>query len=122
MKDMSQLETLKEEIRQFAEDRDWEKFHTPKNLVLALTGELGELAEIFQWLDENESLQLSKSLKQDACDELADVLIYLIRLFDVLDIDPAEAVLAKIEKNSQKYPVNLSKGNATKYNRRGNKR
>ena len=118
MKSIFQLETLQKEIRQFAKDRDWEKFHAPKNLILALSGEVGELAEVFQCLDENETHSLTKSNRNEAADELADIMIYLIRLFDVLDINPAEAVAAKMEKNSQKYPVNLAKGNATKYNKR----
>ncbi len=114
----SEFEELKFRLRQFAKDRDWEKFHSPKNLILALSGEVGELAEIFQWLSEEQAKNLNQEYIQDASNELADIMIYLFRLFDVLNIDPLKAVNEKISLNEAKYPIELSKGNAIKYNKR----
>jgi len=112
------IEALQIKLKKFASDRDWEQFHTPKNLVMALTGEAGELSEIFQWLtDEQASTLDSKSLASTS-EELADILIYLIRIADVLGINLSDAVDKKLTINSEKYPVVLSKGNATKYNQR----
>jgi NTP pyrophosphatase (non-canonical NTP hydrolase) len=112
------IQVLKEELREFARQRDWEQFHTPKNLIMALNGEVGELNEIFQWLTDQQSSDLSDNVKEHASQELADILIYLIRLCDVLGIDPELAISEKIKINSIKYPVSLSKGNAVKYNKR----
>ena len=114
----SEFEELKLRLRQFAKDRDWEKFHNPKNLILALTGEVGELSEIFQWLSEEQAKNLNEAAIQDASNELADIMIYLFRLFDVLSIDPIEAINKKISINEAKYPIELSKGSAVKYNKR----
>ena len=110
---------LKETLRKFAIERDWERFHTPKNLTMALAGEVGELSELFQWLSEVQMKNLSDETRDEAANELADILIYLVRLFDVLEIDPDTAVLDKIEINRQRYPIELSSGNAVKYNKRG---
>ena len=111
------INKLKKIIRKFAEDRDWDKFHNPKNLVMALSSEVGELSDIFQWLNPEESeKKLSNKNKELAKEEIADILIYLIRLSDKLDIDLENEVMEKIKKNSIKYPVELSKGNAIKYN------
>ena len=112
------LEKIKEIIRKFANDRDWNKFHTPKNLSMALSVEASELVEIFQWLSQEESKNINSKDIQNVKDEVADILIYLIRITDKLDIDLEEAVLEKIKKNSDKYPVEVSKGNAVKYNKR----
>jgi len=113
------IKKIQKILSDFAEDRDWEKFHNPKNLVMALSSEVGELSDIFQWLNfEESSKKLSSKNKELINDEIADVLIYLLRLSDKLDIDLEDAVIKKINKNSKKYPVNLSKGNAVKYNRR----
>jgi NTP pyrophosphatase (non-canonical NTP hydrolase) len=108
---------LVEAIRAFADARDWAQFHSPKNLAMALTGEVGELVEIFQWLTEDESRR--------ACDdpgraeqlrhELADVLIYLVRLSDVLGVDLDAAVREKLAVNARKYPVETSRGNNRKH-------
>jgi dCTP diphosphatase len=99
----------------FAAERDWEQFHTPKNLAMALAGEVGELVEIFQWLTAEESAVVMSSPRgQDVRDELADVLIYLVRLADVLDVDLIGAGFEKLQKNALKYPVEEVKGPAEK--------
>lgn len=109
------LQMLAEKLRRFAADRDWEQFHSPKNLASALIVEAGELLEIFQWLKDEESGALdSKSLKK-VREEIADIQIYLIRLADVLGIDMGKAVEEKIAANSRKYPVEKAKGSAKKY-------
>ena len=101
--DASKLEAV---LKKFSDVRDWNKFHTPKNLLLALTGEVGELVEIFQWLTEEESLRIASNPKttQSVCDELADVFIYLVRLSTILGVDLNNAVEMKLVKNSEKYP------------------
>ncbi len=103
-------------LAQFAKERDWEQFHSPKNLSMALAGEAGELLEVFQWLTEEQSSRASLSEEQlaAATEELADILIYTLRLADTLDIDVDQAVSDKIEKNAARYRVELAKGNATK--------
>lgn len=104
-------------LRQFAQERDWHKFHSPKNLVMALSGEVGELTEIFQWMSEAESHDAATSPKtaQAVRDELADVALYLVRLADVLGVDLNSAVRSKLASNAAKYPIELSKGVSTKY-------
>jgi len=104
------LDDLKEALRLFAEERDWEQFHSPKNLAMALGVEAAELAEHFQWLTQKESFSLSSDKKNAVGHELADVLIYLVRLADRLDVDLLEAAENKIAVNAKKYPVNESKG------------
>ena len=117
---MSSIKKLQEQLERFAVERDWNKFHTPKNLVMAICGEVGELADVFQWLGEKESKieNLDPKLKAKAKEEIADIFMYILRLADKLDIDLFEASASKLELNEQKYPVHLSKGSATKYNRR----
>lgn len=102
---------------QFCNDRDWGKYHTPKNLAMALNGEAGELIEIFQWLSPEESWKVMETSKTAEMirDELADVLIYTARLAHLLKVDLEDAVWAKFKKNEVKYPVHLAKGNAKKY-------
>lgn len=104
-------------LEQFAADRDWAQFHSPKNLVMALTGEVGELTEIFQWLTEAQSQAAGKDPRtaQAVKDELADVQLYLVRLASVLGIDLNEAVQQKLQKNARKYPVDKAKGSSKKY-------
>lgn len=109
---------IQERLRAFTAEREWEPFHSPKNLAMALTAETGELLEVFQWLTEAESRSLSDADRIRAQEELADVLIYLLRLADVLGIDLSDAVDTKIEQNESKYPVSVSKGDATKASRR----
>lgn len=114
------IRQIQDQLAKFAEDRDWEQFHSPKNLSMALAGEAAEILEIFQWLTEEQSRTLNTSEKQmkAVTEEIADVQIYLLRLADKLGVDVEEAVLAKIQKNADKYPVELAKGNATKYSER----
>ena len=107
-------------LASFAEARNWDQFHTPKNLSMALSVEAAELLEIFQWLTDEQAKEIVNNEKEMALikQEIADVFIYLIRLADKLGIDIEKAVLDKIELNEKKYPIELSKGNATKYNKR----
>lgn len=108
---------LRAAIRTFAHARDWEQFHTPKNLIMALSVETAELMEHFQWLTPEQSARLDAKTKAEVAQEIGDVLIYLTRLADVLDIDPLQAAFDKIELNAVKYPVDKSKGNNTKYDK-----
>ncbi|CAM04784.1 NTP pyrophosphatase (non-canonical NTP hydrolase) [Saccharopolyspora erythraea NRRL 2338] len=100
------LAELRDRLRVFAADRDWEQYHTPKNLVMALSGEVGELAALFQWLTPEESAAAARDpeLSPDVLDELADVTIYLVRLADVLGVDLLAASEAKIERNEHRFP------------------
>jgi len=104
-------------LREFTAERDWEQFHSPKNLSMAVAAEAGELVERFQWLTEEQSAAVADSPKElgKVADEIADVMIFLTRLCDQLGVDLERAVWNKIEKNESKYPVELAKGNATKY-------
>jgi NTP pyrophosphatase (non-canonical NTP hydrolase) len=110
------LNEFQTEIAQFAKERDWEKFHTIKNLVLALVGEAGELASVVQWLDtvDKEFLDNNLGVRQDLADELADVFIYLLRIADVAGIDILKASEEKLQKNSERYTIDKSFGNAKK--------
>jgi len=100
------LDRLQQDLIEFARERDWERFHTAKNLLLALVGEVGELAELFQWLNDEEAFSITNTEERTAVeDEIADVLIYLLRLAQVLDIDPLEAARLKMKKNAEKYPA-----------------
>ena len=102
----SDLDDLRRAIRAFGEERDWTGFHTPKNLVMALTGEVGELNEIFQWLSEDEAASvMSTDEAEHVREELADVMIYLIRLADVLGVDFERAVRTKMARNAVRYPA-----------------
>jgi dCTP diphosphatase len=111
------IESLTAQLRDFAQNRDWEQFHTPKNLTMALSGEAGELLSLFQWLkDEHVSGWLNDASNRTAVEhEMADVFGYLLRLADVLDVDLETALRSKIDLNAQKYPVELARGNALKY-------
>ena len=109
------LNTLKIRLRDFADTRDWNQFHSPKNLSMALSAEASEIIEHFQWLTEEQSKNLPQNKLDEVATELADTLIYLIRLADKLDIDLLTAAQNKIEINEQKYPVDKAKGNAKKY-------
>jgi NTP pyrophosphatase (non-canonical NTP hydrolase) len=104
--------------RAFVEERKWKKFHTPKNLSMALAGEAAELMEIFQWLSQAESRSVMKSpaKAKAVAHELADVLYYLLRLADLLDVNLEEAFQEKMRHNQAKYPVRLARGNAKKCN------
>jgi len=105
-------------LREFAAARDWDQFHSPKNLAMALIGEAGELAEVFQWLTERESSSLSAEQRLAVEEEVADTLIYILRLADRLNISIRDVIDRKLELNEVRYPVEESRGNATKYSRR----
>ena len=111
------LQSLRTDLQQFSADRDWDKFHTPRNLLLALTGEVGELAELFQWRGEVAPglPTFTPEGKHHVGEEMSDVLLYLVRLADRCGIDLAAAVTKKIEKNAAKYPVEACKGKSDKY-------
>jgi dCTP diphosphatase len=110
------LEGLTAALRQFADERDWAQFHTPKNLVMALVGEVGELIEHFQWLTPEESAEVmnNETSARRIADELADVLIYLVRLSDVLGVDLLDAAGTKLEANARRYPADRVRGSADK--------
>ncbi|MFE6925855.1 nucleotide pyrophosphohydrolase [Nocardia sp. NPDC057663] len=111
------FDRLQRMVADFTTDRAWENFHTPKNLVMALTGEVGELSELFQWLTAEQSQVIMETPSQRARveDEVADILIYLLRLADVLEIDLGDVVEAKVQKNADRYPVSKVYGRAVKY-------
>lgn len=112
---VSDLHALRDIVRQFAEERDWQQFHTPKNLAMALSVEVAELVEHFQWLKTGEADELDEQRRTGIRHELADTLVYLIRLADRVDVNLYDAVLEKMQLNRQKYPVDKVKGQARKY-------
>jgi len=109
------LDELKHLLRDFAEARDWDKFHSPKNLSMALSVEVSEIIEHFQWMTEEQSKNMSQNKLDEVETELADTLIYLVRLADKLNIDLLVAATNKIEINERKYPADKVKGSAKKY-------
>ena len=111
---------IQSQLEKFAVDREWEQFHTPKNLAMALSVEASELVEIFQWLEAEESKKPNQNQIGAINSEVADIAMYLFRFCSVLDIDIEKAIENKLERNAEKYPINLSKGNAQKYNQREN--
>jgi dCTP diphosphatase len=115
MPNKSELLILRDQLRTFAEAREWDQFHSPKNLSMALMVEVAELMEHFQWLTEEQSFDLPAENKFAVGEELADILLYLIRLADKLGVDLQQAALQKLEKNAVKYPVDQVRGSAKKY-------
>ena len=113
--DVRNLDDLRERLRRFAADRDWEQFHSPKNLSMALIAEAAEVVEHFQWLTDAESRSLAPEKRAAIEHELADVLIYLVRLADKLEIDLLKAATWKLADNIDKYPAGLVKGSSKKY-------
>jgi NTP pyrophosphatase (non-canonical NTP hydrolase) len=109
------LQALREALRRFAAERDWEPYHTPKNLAMALSVEAGELLEHFQWLTAEESGQLTDEQKAQVSQEMADVFLYLMRRSDRLGVDLVASASEKLAINAKKYPVALAKGSAKKY-------
>ena len=111
------IASLQRDLRDFAAERDWEQFHSPKNLVMALAGEVGELTEIFQWLtpDQSAGVMVQAASAARVREEMADVLAYLLRLADVLGVDLETALADKIVKNAAKYPVDTARSKAMKY-------
>jgi dCTP diphosphatase len=112
---MQSLEQIKIRLREFAAERDWDQFHSPKNLSMALIVEAAELVEHFQWLTEDQSQTLPAEKLAEVEQEIADIQIYLIRLADKLGVDMEKAVNAKIELNEKKYPADKVRGSAAKY-------
>ncbi len=111
----SSVEDLSGAIDTFVKERDWEQFHSPKNLAMALSVEVAEIVEHFQWLTEQESQNLSAEKLAEVREEIGDVMIYLTELANKLGVDPLEAAKAKMIINEQKYPADLVRGNASKY-------
>lgn len=109
------LTQLRDSLRQFAAERDWDQFHSPKNLAMALAVEAAELLERFQWVTEEDSRHLPPAELAKVREEMADVLNYLVRLADKLDVNLLEAAREKVALNAQKYPVEKSRGSAKKY-------
>jgi NTP pyrophosphatase (non-canonical NTP hydrolase) len=109
------MEELIKKLREFTDERDWEQFHSPKNLSMALAVEAGEVLEHFQWLTEAESRNLDEKVLKKVKEEIGDVQIYLARLADQLGFSPLQAAREKLEQNKKKYPASKSKGSAKKY-------
>jgi dCTP diphosphatase len=109
------MNDLRNAIEAFLEERDWEQFQSPKNLAMAMSVEVAEIVEHFQWLTEEQSRNLPPEKLAEVREEVGDVMIYLTELAEKLGIDPVEAAKAKLEINSKKYPASLVKGKAAKY-------
>lgn len=114
---MKDLEELRQHVAKFALERDWDQFHSPKNLTMALSVEVAELMEHFQWLSEEQSRQLDPDTLIEVAKEIADVQVYLVRLADMLKIDILQTVATKMQENAEKYPAEKVRGSAKKYNR-----
>jgi NTP pyrophosphatase (non-canonical NTP hydrolase) len=112
---VSEFTQLRDLVRQFVDERDWDQFHTPKNLSSALAVEAAELLEHFQWLQHGRSEELGEAKLAEVRHEMADVLVYLVRLADKLDVDLVAAVQEKMVLNRAKYPADLVRGDARKY-------
>ena len=112
------IDTIRKRLQEFAKERDWEQFHNPKNLAIALSVEVSELLEIFQWSNDGGFTEIKdETTREEIKKEIADVFNYVVRLADILDIDLEEVALSKIEDNEKKYPSNIFKGSARKYNK-----
>jgi dCTP diphosphatase len=109
------LRDLARQLDQFAKDRDWQQFHSPKNLASALVVEASELLEHFQWMTEEQSRELAPERRDAVGAEMADVLLYLVQLATVLGLDPISTAQAKLKLNEQRYPVSLARGSNRKY-------
>jgi len=115
MTSIDSLETLRARLRAFIAERDWDQFHNPKNLAMALVAEAAELVEHFQWLTPEEADRLPAATRAEVELEIADVLIFLVELADRLGIDPLAAAGKKLALNAERYPVEKARGNARKY-------
>ncbi|MEJ2638440.1 MAG: nucleotide pyrophosphohydrolase [Desulfosarcinaceae bacterium] len=113
------LAELITQIRAFNTERDWQQFHSPKNLATALVVEAAELAEVFQWMTQAQSRRPDDETRQRIAAEIGDVLIYLLNISDTLGIDPLAAAMEKLSLNRRRYPAQLAKGSAVKYDRLG---
>jgi dCTP diphosphatase len=112
-----QIDTLRAQIAAFVAERDWEQFHNPKNLAMSVAIEAAEVMEHFQWLTPEQASSLPAATRDEVALECADVLLYLLRLCDKLDIDLAAAARKKLVLNAQKYPVEKARGKMTKYDK-----
>jgi dCTP diphosphatase len=111
------MQALRDALRRFAAERDWDQFHAPKNLAIALSVEAAELLEHFQWLGEDASKRLSAAQLAEVSEEMADVLLYLVRLADKLDVDLMQAAERKMALNVKKYPAEKARGSSAKYSK-----
>ena len=111
------LKSLSARLARFAAERDWDQFHNPKNLAMAVAGEVGELVEHFQWLTFEEAQNLAPATREEVALEAADVLLFLLRLCDKLGIDLGAAAQRKLELNATRYPIAKARGRATKYDK-----
>ena len=109
------MEELIEKLREFAKERDWDQFHSPKNLSIALVVEASEILEHFQWMSDDKSRMLTKDKLQQVREEIGDTMIYLLMLADKLHIDVIDAATSKMAVNATKYPIEKSKGKSAKY-------
>ena len=114
---MNDIKSVLDRIRVFGEEREWQQFHSPKNISMALSVEASVLLEHFQCMKQEQSRNIDAEKKQEVSDEIADVFLYLLRMCDQLDINLIDAAHQKIDKNAVKYPIEKSKGIATKYDR-----
>ncbi|MFT6201741.1 MAG: NTP pyrophosphatase (non-canonical NTP hydrolase) [Granulosicoccus sp.] len=112
---MTELKDIKKTLAKFSQDREWEQFHSPKNLAMALSVEVAEIVEHFQWLTEDESKILPIEKRQAIAEEIADTQMYLLLLAEKLKVDIIDSVNKKIEKNGEKYPIETAKGSAKKH-------
>ena len=117
MATIDSLQTLTARLAEFVHERDWDQFHNPKNLAMALVAEGGELLEHFQWLSAEEASALTPAQRDEVAMEMADILMFLVRLADRLDVDLLDAAGRKLELNRRKYPVERARGRATKYDK-----
>ena len=111
---MSGLDELRDELRRFAAARDWDQFHSPKNLAMALSVEAAELLEVFQWMPDADSRNLAPAAREAASQEIADVLLYLVQLCDALGVDPIAAAERKMVVNAARYPIEKARGTSRK--------
>jgi len=109
------VQQLRDAMRSFVRERDWEQFHTPKNLSMSIAIEAAELMEHFQWRSPEESSRLDGELQRQVAEELSDIVLYALSMANALDLDLTEALLAKLEKNRRKYPAEQVRGKAHKY-------
>tara|TARA_A100001035_G_C27755158_1_gene488479 strand:- start:1153 stop:1515 length:363 start_codon:yes stop_codon:yes gene_type:complete len=117
-KEKLDLKTIKEKLRKFSQERDWDQYHSPKNLAMAMSVEVSELLEIFQWSNDGGMKKIEdKETKKQIEEEIADIFNYLVKFVDLMDLDLEELSLEKIKKNDMKYPVNKFKGKSDKYNK-----
>lgn len=110
-----ELPLIQKKLEDFANDRNWKQFHSTKNLSMALSGEVGELMELLQWLTEEQSNTPDEILKGKISEELSDIFLYLLRISDLLEIDLIKSSLDKMQRNAEKYPIDKSYGSSKKY-------